>query len=71
MSWPLGNYLGLIWFPKPFNWGLFGLVAGTFGFAFIEPRIDTSKLLQLYEMNTNDVTMAIIIFTCLADVSVS
>ena len=31
VSWPLDNYLGLIWFLKPFNWGLFGFKLELFG----------------------------------------
>ena len=57
-----GNYLALIWFQKLFSWGLFG-------FAFIAPRIGTLQLLQLYETDANDVTMAMIIFTRIPDVS--
>ena len=44
---------------------------GLFGFAFIAPRIGTLQLLQLYETDANDVTMAMIIFTPLPDVSMS
>ena len=47
------------------------LVARTFGFAFIAPRIGTLQLLQLYETDANDVTMAMIIFARLPDVSMS
>ena len=47
------------------------LVADLFGFAFIAPRIGTLQLLQLYEADANDVTMAMIIFTRLPDVSMS
>ena len=47
------------------------LVAGLFGFAFIASRIGALQLLQLYEADANDVTMAMIIFTRLPDVSMS
>ena len=44
---------------------------GLFGFAFIAPRIGTLQLLQLYETDANNVTMAMIIFTPVPDVSMS
>ena len=80
----MGNYLALIWLPKPFSCGFFGfdhmrglfgrgdyLSRGLFGFSFIAPRIGTLQLLQLYETDANDVTMAMIIFMRLPNVSIS
>ena len=60
--------VGLIWF-RPSAGTIWS--RGLFGFAFIAPRIGTLQLLQMYETDSNDVAMAMIIFTRLPDVSMS
>ena len=42
-----------------------------FDFAFIAPRIGTLQLLQMYETDANDVMIAMLIFSLLADISMS